>query len=99
MPIPRPALAARGENVYVIFRDLESTGGASFAVSERSQRTRWHAEDLGVDDVGMWKPNCGEVFWNPGGGMHIVAQLVGQGDHETLENAPPQPASALGWMP
>jgi hypothetical protein len=100
IPISRPqVVAGRGHTLHVIFRDRARGGGVSVATTTDPDRRRWDVREIDARPVGQWEPTYDPVAWSQAGTLHLLHQVVGQGDGETLEDVPPQVVSILEWVP
>lgn len=97
IPMSRPLVLAHDNAIYAVFRDLERGGGIFVAVSTDPDRADWRIRELYRPSVGMWEPVHDPVAWQRDGRLHLLAQRVGQGQAESLEQLPPQAVKVLEW--
>jgi hypothetical protein len=99
IPLSRPQVLARGDAVYVVYRDAERGGGISLARSADPARRRWTTVELLTSSVGQWEPTYDLQRWRGNGVLSLFVQRVGQGDGERLEDMAPQMVSIVDWRP
>jgi hypothetical protein len=103
LPISRPQVIARSANgktgVWVIFRDAERGSRVSMAGCDDLSNPTWTTKDLTDFSVRFWEPSYDHIRWQRDGVLDLYVQMAGQGDGETLENIPPQPAQILEMVP
>jgi hypothetical protein len=99
IPISRPQILMKNESnaekIYMIFRDAERGDRVSLACCDDLQKGVWLYRDLTTFSVGLWEPSFDTELWRRAKKLHIFVQKVGQGDAESIEDLPPQPASIL----
>jgi hypothetical protein len=99
IPISRPQVVVSKRQVTVIFRDVERGDRVSVAMSDNVQKNIWTINDLTDTSVGMWEPTYDPVAWLTRRELHLLVELVGQGQAEGLEDLPAQMISVLEWKP
>jgi hypothetical protein len=103
IPISRPQVlaATRGGStaVWMLFRDIERGSKVSVAFCPDLSKPKWTITDLTSFSVRSWEPSLDRIRWERDGVLNLYVQTVGQGDGETLEDVPPQPAQVLEWKP
>lgn len=101
IPVARPLLLIDRdrERAMMIFRDEERGSRASAAICDDISLSQWQVVDLSEERLGEWEPTCDPQAWHARGALDLMFQFCGQGDHETLEEVPPQPVSVFHWKP
>lgn len=94
IPISRPRLVTRDNEVYYIFRDEER--GSRVSVAHRSNpASQWEITDMTDFSVGAWEPSIDSDRWKDRSQLHIYVQTSAQGDGERTTSLPPQPIYIL----
>jgi hypothetical protein len=109
IPISRPQVFASNDprpgktgntSVGLIFRDTAERGGrVTLAHCEDLAHPQWPMQNLTDFSVGYWEPSYDHVRWQRDGVLDLYVQMNGQGDGETLQDIPAQPAHVLEWKP
>ncbi len=94
IPVARPRMVTRGNEVYYIFRDEERDSRVSIAYRSDTS-SPWEIHDVTPFSVGAWEPSLDTRLWNDRGILHIYVQESGQGDGEKVSSLPPRPVYIL----
>lgn len=94
IPISRPRMVSRGDEVYYIFRDEER--GSRVSIAHRTTPSEpWEITDVTPFGVGAWEPSLDTELWNNRQQLHIYVQQSAQGDGEKTTTLAPQPVYIL----
>jgi len=101
--ISRPVLlldaSEKSTRAHILFRDQERGSKFSVATCGDFPAGPWHIQDLTPGSMGQADPTYDLALWAARKEVHLLAQFVGQGDGETMEEVPPQVVSVLEWKP
>ncbi|MES2890768.1 MAG: BNR repeat-containing protein [Bacteroidota bacterium] len=103
IPISRPQIVVgrgkSGQNIALIFRDIERGNKVSVATTNDPSSGTWTINDLVMDDVGSWEPSYDTELWKRKNRLSIFVQKVKQVDGEGRASLPPQMITVLDWTP
>lgn len=97
IPIARPQVLVKGQNVFIIFRDEERGNKVSVFINDDTKLTKWTARDLTNIPVGQWEPSFDTELWRTKKILDLFVQYTGQGDGERTENINSQMVNILHW--
>ncbi len=95
IPISRPQIVARNNEVYLFFRDEERGAKVSVAKCRDISKNRWNIYDLTDFSVGSWEPSYDTEVWRKDGKLHLFVQTTEQIDGEGKADIPPQEVMVL----
>ncbi|MDE6768734.1 MAG: BNR-4 repeat-containing protein, partial [Muribaculaceae bacterium] len=91
IPISRPRIVAEGDNIGVIYRDMERNGVVTLTSTTEGADGNWTTTDLTAFGVGAWEPSLDTNLWQDRQKLHIFVQKTSQGDGEVALDTPPTP--------
>lgn len=94
IPIARPQVVADGDEIYMVFRDVERGSRVSLAYRSASD-AEWTVTDLTDFSVDAWEPSLDPVLWADRKELDIYVQSASQGDGERTTDARPAPVYVL----
>lgn len=95
IPISRPRIVAEGNNIGVVYRDMERNGVITLASTKDGANGDWTTTDLTAFGVGAWEPSLDTNLWQNQQKLHIFVQKTSQGDGEVALDTPPTPVYVL----
>jgi hypothetical protein len=95
IPIARPLLVVKADEIYYFFRDEERGSKVSLAVSNDIAHGKWTFRDLTDFSVDAWEPTYDTELWKNREKLHLYVQRTGQGNGEGVTDMSPQPVYVL----
>lgn len=95
IPVSRPQIIAKDNELYLFFRDEERRSKVSMAKCENISGNKWNIYDLTDFQVGSWEPSYDTELWQKKGKLHLFVQRTEQIDGEGKANIPPQEVMVL----
>ncbi len=90
VPVARPQIAAKKNQAYFIFRDIDRGKKVSMATTSDLRTGKWTVADLTDFSVDAWEPSFDTELWKKKKKLHIFVQETHQGDGErTIDTAEP----------
>jgi len=105
IPLSRPQVLAWEEAgnkaAALLVRDEEFGSKAQILLKRnlKDSKAAWERIDLGLQDLGAWEACFDSELWKSKRQLNLWVQALGQKDHETSEDYPPQVPEVLEWIP
>ncbi|MDE6094978.1 MAG: BNR-4 repeat-containing protein [Muribaculaceae bacterium] len=99
IPVSRPRIVAEGNDIHVVYRDMERGGGVTLASSSSGPAGKWITRDLTTFSVNAWEPSLDTGLWQKEKKLHLFVQNTFQGDGEVALEKAPTPVYVLEVNP
>ncbi len=95
IPIARPRIVVKNEEIFCFFRDEERDNRVSAAYTTNLQDGIWDVTDLTDFPVDAWEPSIDTELWKQQKSVHLFVQQTRQGDGEQKVETEAQPVYVL----